>query len=309
MQDVLRYLVEPPRLVLMIMAASAIHAHLHGRERLRFGRQFTDPSTFAAPYNAIVRLYSRAPVSPYLDAAAFPQMQVIADNWQVLRDEGLRLIDEGKVRGTVGDADIAFQTFFKTGWKRFYLTWYGRPLPSAQALCPKSLALLSSVPSIKAAMFATLPPGGRLGRHRDPFAGIVRYHLGLRTPNSDACWIKVDGEQRSWRDGEPLVFDETFIHEAQNDTDVNRLILFCDVERPVAGLLGPVNRWLLRIMMGATGAPNEAGERAGAINVLYARLSGLHQALRRLKQRRLVLYRLQKWAAAALLVAVFVAPY
>ena len=43
-------------------------------------------------------------------------------------------------------------------------------------------------------MFAVLPPGGKLGAHRDPFAGSLRYHLGLVTPNSDKCRILVDGQ-------------------------------------------------------------------------------------------------------------------
>ena len=46
-------------------------------------------------------------------------------------------------------------------------------------------------PSIEAAMFTMLPPGGELGAHHDPFAGSLRYHLGLVTPNDDACWIEV----------------------------------------------------------------------------------------------------------------------
>ena len=28
-------------------------------------------------------------------------------------------------------------------------------------------------------MFASLPPGGRLVQHRDPYAGSLRYHMGL----------------------------------------------------------------------------------------------------------------------------------
>ncbi|WP_419146018.1 aspartyl/asparaginyl beta-hydroxylase domain-containing protein, partial [Escherichia coli] len=35
------------------------------------------------------------------------------------------------------------------------------------------------------------------------------------------------------RDGESVVFDETYVHEAYNHPDQNRIILFCDVERPL----------------------------------------------------------------------------
>ena len=82
-------------------------------------------------------------------------------------------------------------------------------------------------------MFAILEPGAHLNPHRDPFGGSLRYHLGLVTPNSDACFIVVDGERYSWRDGEAVMFDETFIHWAENKTPTTRIILFCDVERPL----------------------------------------------------------------------------
>ena len=42
-------------------------------------------------------------------------------------------------------------------------------------------------------MFAELPPGSHLGKHRDPYAGSVRYH-GADDPNDDRCFIEVDGE-------------------------------------------------------------------------------------------------------------------
>ncbi|MFY1080171.1 aspartyl/asparaginyl beta-hydroxylase domain-containing protein, partial [Escherichia coli] len=73
--------------------------------------------------------------------------------------------------------DAGFNSFFKYGWKRFYLKWYEANYPSAETLCPRTVALLRELPSVKAAMFAELPPGGKLNPHRDPFAGSLRYHL------------------------------------------------------------------------------------------------------------------------------------
>ncbi|ESE82035.1 membrane-bound beta-hydroxylase [Salmonella enterica subsp. houtenae serovar 50:g,z51:- str. 01-0133] len=60
-------------------------------------------------------------------------------------------------------------------------------------------------------MFAELPPGTYLGKHRDPYAGSVRYHPGLSTPNDDRCFIEVDRQRHSWRDGEAVIFDETYV--------------------------------------------------------------------------------------------------
>jgi beta-hydroxylase len=307
--QLVNYLLGPTRVALGLVALSAAAVHFRGKARLRFSRQLTDHSTLTAPYNALVYLASRTPARAFLDPADFADLKTLTDNWQVFRDEGLKLMDEGKVRAATGDNDLGFHSFFKHGWKRFYLKWYDHPLPSAGALCPRSAALLQSVPSVKGAMFATLPPKAYLGTHRDPFAGALRYHLGLRTPNHFKCWISVDGERRRWWDGEAMVFDETFVHEAWNGTNVTRLILLCDIERPLAGPMRPLNRWVMRHVMGATGSPNEAGERVGAINRLYASVAGVQASVKDLKARNRPLYEAQKWATILGVIGLLLAPY
>ena len=309
MLSFLSYFLQPPRIVLLLLVISAAYVHFRGRVRLKFARQLTDHSTITAPYNALVYLWSRAPHRPFLDPADLPELRTLTENWQVFREEGLRLMDEAKIAAATGDNDVGFHTFFKRGWKRFYLKWYGNDLPSAATLCPKSTKILASLPSVHGAMFATLPPGGKLGRHRDPFAGALRYHLGLRTPNDDACWIEVDGVRRSWRDGQAMLFDETYVHEAFNGTEVTRLILFCDVERPVARLLTPMNHWVMRHIMAATVTQNEAGEPIGAINRLYGRLAGIIAAGKGLKARNRALYYLAKNTVIVGVLALFIVPW
>jgi beta-hydroxylase len=118
----------------------------------------------------------------------------------IIRDEAMALAEGGQIRAASSYNDIGFNSFFRTGWKRFYLNWYGKDLPSAAQSCPKTLALLKQLPNIKAAMFASLPPGATLVRHRDPYAGSLRYHLGLVTPNDSECFIEVDGQSYHWKD-------------------------------------------------------------------------------------------------------------
>jgi len=308
-QQVSHYLLQPRLLILALLVLSATAVHLRGRVRLKFARQLTDHSTFVAPYNAFAYLTSKTARGPYLEAGAFPELSRLTDNWQVIRDEGLRLMDEGMVRGATANNDIGFHTFFKRGWKRFYLKWYDDPQPSAERLCPKTVALLDQVPSVHGAMFATLPPGGRLGAHRDPFAGSLRYHLGLRTPNSDACWIEVDGRRYSWRDGEAVVFDETYVHTALNATDVTRLILFCDIERPLWGPAAAINRWVMRHIMRATATQNVEGERVGAINRAFGTIFAVKEAGQQLKARNRRLYYALKYAVIAAALALLLWPY
>ena len=282
--------------VLLIFVASALYAHLRGKVRFGLLRALTDFTVLIAPVNALMYLFSRAPATPYLDPKAFKELELLQQNWQVIREEALRLNDEGQIKAASTYNDIGFNSFFRTGWKRFYLKWYGNDLQSAQAMCPRTVALLKQIPTVKAAMFASLPPGSRLVRHRDPYAGSLRYHLGLVTPNSPECFIVVDGEKYYWKDGEAVMFDETYIHTAENRTDVTRVILFCDVERPLSNpLVRALNRTIGRSMIKAAATQNMPGEHVGVLNRVFEYVYRIRILGTRIKAWNRPVYYLLKW--------------
>jgi beta-hydroxylase len=290
-----------------IYLISIFHVHFRGRVRLPFFRQIFDHSSFVAPLNTFMHLFSGVPTTPFLSTEGFRDLKPLEDNWQIIRAEALQLQEMQKIRAAEKNDDAGFNSFFKEGWKRFYLKWYDASHPSAERFCPQTVALLRSIPSVKAAMFAELPPGGKLNRHRDPFAGSLRYHLGLVTPNSDRCFIEVDGERYSWRDGKGVIFDETFIHWAKNDSDSNRIILFCDIERPMRfGWAQKINKWLGRTLMTAASSPNDTGDQTGGINKLFRFIWVIGQYRRRFKAWNRQLYYVTKAAlivgAAALII-------
>lgn len=249
---------------------SIFHIHFRGKVRLPFMRQLFDHSSFMAPINLFMHLLSKVPSKPYLGVHEFAELAPLQQNWQVIRAEAERLLALQKIKSAEQNNDAGFNSFFKSGWKRFYLKWYNASHPSAERLCPQTYALLRGIPSVKAAMFAELPPGAKLNPHRDPFAGSLRYHLGLTTPNDDRCFIEVDGQRYSWRDGQAVLFDETYIHWAVNSSDTDRIILFCDVERPMRFRWAQaINRWLGHTLMTAASSPNESGDQTGLVSKLF----------------------------------------
>ncbi len=290
-------LLAPKFFILYAFIASAVFVHYRGTVRHRFYRQITDHSTFMAPYNVLMYMFSAVPNKPFIDVARFPELKPLTDNWQVLRDEALKLFDEGYIKGAAKYNDLGFNSFYRRGWKRFYVKWYNQPLPSAQALCPKTVELVQSIPTINGAMFAMLPPGGDLGKHRDPFAGSLRYHLGLSTPNSDKCRIWVDGQEYSWRDGEAVMFDETFMHWAENKTDTLRVILFADIERPLKSkIMSRINHWFKNTVIRASETNNEEGDRVGVLNRIFGVAYYLRLPAKALKRKSKTAYYVAKWA-------------
>jgi len=228
--------------ILLFCAGSMAYAYAYrGQARWNgFGEYIRKGWPIFTPFNCLLYLFTVPKARPaIMDMSQFPELKELEDNWEMIRKEALELMAEGGFdqitdKDSASYYDIGFRTFYKYGWTKFYVNWYGYTHESAKRTCPKTVELLSKIPQVNGAMFSVLPPGGQLTRHLDPVACSLRYHLGLDTPNDDKCYISVDDQKYSWRDGEPLLFDVTFLHFAHNDAHKPRLILMCDIERPMS---------------------------------------------------------------------------
>jgi len=282
---------------LWLFVGCATYIQFRGKVKLKLKRQLFDHSTFTSPYNCLCYLFSAVPNTPVQELERFSDLDPLQKNWLTIRDEALRLYEEGHIKKSENFSDLAFNTFFKRGWKRFYLKWYGDFMPSAKELCPRTVDLVQSIPSVNAALFAVLPGHSKLGAHRDPFAGSLRYHLGLKTPNSDQCRIYIDGLPHAWRDGQAIMFDETYIHSVNNDTDDVRIILFCDVTRPLrTAAMRALNHFMIRYVVKLTETQNAAGERVGLLNHFSGYIYSLREAYERRKKANKTFFRLAQYA-------------
>ena len=246
----------------------------------------------------------------FMDLAEFPELAPIRDNWEIIQKEASEVyrqeyFDKTKDKDNASHYDLGFRTFYKYGWSKFYVTWYGYTHKSSQRLMPETVKLLNSIPTVNGAMLTTLPPGGKLTRHLDPLACSLRYHLGLVTPNDDKCYINVDGEPYSWRDGQAMLFDETFLHYAENNTDKPRLILMCDIERPM-GIVGKIVNFFYKGLTRLTVVPNTDEDKRGFVNATFAGLAPTIAKIKGLKQTNKPLYTLIKYSInISLLLIVF----
>lgn len=256
---------------LIWFVGSVVYVQQRGKVKAPFRRRIAGFVTLLAPFNIFWYLFSRVPNEPFINRKEFPELQVLRDNWETIRDEVVALNEQGHVKSGAG---VAFRSFYNDDrWRRFYLTWYGKEYQEAKRYMPKTLAMINNIPSINSALIARLNPGKTLKPHRDPFSVSLRYHLGLVTPNSAACRIIVDGETYFWKDGEDVIFDETFIHEATNGTNEERLILFCDLQRPMRGA---ISTWFAlrthKIICFLTAGDNNEQAQKSTVNGFYDRI-------------------------------------
>ncbi len=289
--------------IFVLYAVAIADMHYRGKVRFPWSRQILTHTNYISPYNFFINRVSLFPNQAIHDSQQIDDLRFLKSHWQTIRDEALALADDGQIKASDTLNDAGFNSFFRSGWTRFYLKWYDDNLPSAAQRCPNTVELLKQAPSVKAAMFASLPPGGVLTPHRDPYPGALRYHLGLVTPNDDDCYIKVDDQVHSWRDGEDVLFDETFIHEAHNNTDQTRIILFADVHRPLRyAWANAMSHWVSDNLLKASATQNETGEKVGVINQIFEKAYGIRVLSRRLKKWNKPLYKTTKYGLFALIV-------
>jgi beta-hydroxylase len=197
--------------------------------------------------NKLFVLTSRIPVQPYYhDLTIVNEAIIVKLNYQMIRNEVQDLYKKFK---TIDD-DMFFQKLGQTrqDWSRLYLKWFEKIDPVGEKLCPKTTALMREMPNVKIAMFSVLKPGAKILPHRGPYRGCLRLHMGLITPNSDDCFINLDGKSYSWRDGEVVLLDDSYLHYVENNTNKYRVILFCDIVRPMNFMGDDLNKILIHMM-------------------------------------------------------------
>lgn len=278
-----------------IYIACIVFVRTRNRETFPLVRQLSDFSTFMVPFNLPAYFLSKVETTPRVSKEHFPELQIIEDNWEVIRDEALALYEGGKI--TAKD-DLPASSFYKDNrWTSFYLKLYDNRIPSAYELAPKTMALLEQVPYLNLALFAVLMPGKRLNKHHDPFAYTLRYSLGLSTPNSEQCGLQIDDFHYQWRDGDSIIFDETYLHSAYNDTETPRVILMTDIDRPLkVGFIQRgywyFGRFFNRLFM----IDNVDPTHSGIGNKLGQGLLRYQKFLKGIKSKNRRLYYLGKWA-------------
>jgi aspartyl/asparaginyl beta-hydroxylase (cupin superfamily) len=215
------------------------------RERLVAGTVFAGERLLWR-IEALIGRASLVGEATFFDPTEFPWARRLEAGWPLIRAELDRVLEDREHLPNFQDISVDQASITNDDrWKTYFLYGYGFKSDANCARCPETARLCAEIPGMKTAFFSILSPGKHIEVHRGPYKGVLRYHLGLRIPDpADGCRIRVDQDVRHWSEGESLIFDDTYEHEAWNDTDGVRVVLFVDFVRPLAFPTSLVN-WVV----------------------------------------------------------------
>ena len=255
----------PPATQAQIQEVRA-YLHSHSVEQMkRFAESLAEVATlfpdadlsrvqaFAENRAGLRKIYQQQPVGghfPFLpaieffDPKHFPWFEVLERHTEEIRSELLSLWAEDDpnfrpyvTRPPGTPLNQWHELNHSPRWSAFFLWEDGRRNDANCARCPRTAAIIESVPMLDipgkgpTAMFSVLKPHTRIPPHTGATNARTTVHLGLVIPPD--CRFRVGAETREWAEGECWAFDDTIEHEAWNDSGSPRAILIVDSWNPL----------------------------------------------------------------------------
>lgn len=178
-----------------------------------------------------------------------PELTQLTLNFDVIKSELVQALHKKPHLPRYHDVDpgeykISNTLHMDKNWNVFMLYLLGYKPEDNRSLCPQTCSLLAQVPNMLQAFFSILDPGKSIPLHEGPYYGYLRYHLGLQVPKVDPPTLRINNQPYTWKEGEAVLFDDSWPHEVINNSNEPRAVLIVDILRPLPWLPSLVNKAL-----------------------------------------------------------------
>jgi len=180
----------------------------------------------------------------------FPKMKILEDNYEIIKSEIPNFVFENikikRKRNDWGNNGVKlfldlqnnkewiFSWQAEDRWFSFPLIYYNHVIGLAEEICPNTIKILKSLGNIKTCGFTLLYPNSSLDIHTDtvgPSYNSMALNMSLTGTNSDLN-IYYNKEKHTYvhENGKAVIFNSELNHNACNNGDTNRVILYIDFE-------------------------------------------------------------------------------
>eukprot|EP00340_Litonotus_pictus_P006944 CAMPEP_0170516234 /NCGR_PEP_ID=MMETSP0209-20121228/2508_1 /TAXON_ID=665100 ORGANISM="Litonotus pictus, Strain P1" /NCGR_SAMPLE_ID=MMETSP0209 /ASSEMBLY_ACC=CAM_ASM_000301 /LENGTH=282 /DNA_ID=CAMNT_0010801043 /DNA_START=200 /DNA_END=1047 /DNA_ORIENTATION=+ len=183
-------------------------------------------------------------VQPFYDPSKYEFVQELIKNREVIIEE---LMDLRKTKESSGfqpykSPSYASDIKSKDGlgslahdsgeWNVFYLFLHEMKFGPNCEKCPKTVELIKKLVPRQYfhAFFSAVAPKTHIIPHNGPTNRKLRIHIPL--VNVDGSRIRVGDEVKYFKEGEAVIFDDSFNHESWHDGDKTRVNLILDFWHP-----------------------------------------------------------------------------
>jgi len=209
------------------------------------------------------------PSQPYYPRERFPWLAELEANTATIRDE-LRAVlsqphDLESFLQTDSPQDAAdllrSSGAQQPAWDAYFFHRHGERYDEHAARCPQTAALLDALPLARVrehspeTLYSVLRPGTHILPHRGVTNTRLVTHLPLIVPPD--CALRVGGVVHEWKEGRCVTFDDTYLHEAWNNSSETRVVLIVDSWNPD---LSEAEQAAVADLVGAIGDFNRASE-------------------------------------------------
>lgn len=178
---------------------------------------------------------------PIWPNAAFSWVDVFKENFEPLMSEFRQITQDIEEQGMpYVDEKFADKSFEKLAgsknWTALHLYQNGVPNKPIIERLPKLHQLLMSIDlyGLNEHPYEVFFSLLKAGQHIVPHYGLSNHSLTVHIPFivGDSGCLTVENQRVSWQVGDAIVFDDSFIHEAENTSEQDRVVLIFSVWHP-----------------------------------------------------------------------------
>jgi hypothetical protein len=194
----------------------------------KLGTRGASPLRSHLPLQQPLEFYPGLDTREIHDGARFPWVAELEAAFPLIREEFARLVDGG-----AGFSPVYREQTSAGEWAASFLWSFGQRVEDVCRRCPETARLLSAIPGVAefgTTLYSALAPHTHIAPHYGLTNAKLRCQLPLRVPGR--CRLKVGEHEVEQREGRCIVFDDSFLHSAWNDSDEPRFVLVFDFYHP-----------------------------------------------------------------------------